>query len=345
MVKRYRGGVLSATQIVANNITTSGFFNLGEAAVFKAANNWPLYGPIVTVNGSNSYTLSGTTPLSISAAGFYTLSISIPATLNVQLWGGGGATGTTSGPSNAGAGGYANGLIRLNSGTNYVLIVGAGAPTTSAATIFPDGGFPFTPSVYNGGGGGGSTRIGLTSQPFGNIANSAPLYNNTSASYYLIAGGGGGSSIYTGPDTTNAAGQGGGLTGTPGGVYYPADGPGTVGGGASQSAGGTGGAAGRMPAGNPGGKYSGGRGYYTGGGGGYYGGGGGGGYYSQSGGGSGYIDAGNVTNGAFAVSTTGPTAYICPNPTGTKPTNAGNGGTLALPNGNDGAAVLTWAGY
>jgi hypothetical protein len=41
MVKRYYGGVISATQVVANAISASGFFNTSQQMQAKQSGNWP----------------------------------------------------------------------------------------------------------------------------------------------------------------------------------------------------------------------------------------------------------------------------------------------------------------
>ena len=42
MVKRYYGGVISATQAVANNITASGLFSATQQMQAIQSGNWPL---------------------------------------------------------------------------------------------------------------------------------------------------------------------------------------------------------------------------------------------------------------------------------------------------------------
>ena len=45
MVKRYYGGIISATQAVANATSASGFFNTTQQMQAKAAGNWPMPSP------------------------------------------------------------------------------------------------------------------------------------------------------------------------------------------------------------------------------------------------------------------------------------------------------------
>ena len=42
MVKRYYGGIISATQAVANSASASGFFNTNQQMQAKQSGNWPL---------------------------------------------------------------------------------------------------------------------------------------------------------------------------------------------------------------------------------------------------------------------------------------------------------------
>lgn len=340
MRTRSNYGIIGATQTIALS-STGGVYSADDQRIAKSAGNWPMIYPVLTINGTptNIGTLSPSFQLSKTTNGFYTLSSNITSSFRIQLWGGGGGTGPASVPGQGGAGGYVEGTITLQGSTPYIFLLGAGGAQAGTSMTFPDGGYG-SGSASIGGAGGGSSRFGLQ----GSITNSAASYNNSSATYFLIAGGGGGSTNWAAASTghTVEAGYGGGTTGAGGGAYYSADGVGTLGGGATQSAGGTAGGAGRQPAGTAGGKYAGGNGYGCGGGGGYYGGGGAGGYYSQSGGGSGYLDSGNISSGTFYTASTGASNYVSPDPRSNKPTGAGNGGLLT--SGTDGAIILTWLG-
>ena len=232
--------------------------------------------------------------------GYYKLTWSGDANVRCWVWGGAGGRGNGPGPSFGGAGGGARGTIAATGGAVWTVIVGGGGKGPGANypgdhyvtgnKAFPDGGRV----TYNGGSGGGSSRIAISEIPYANR-------DTTSNVYHLIGGGGGGGIGYTEYAGT-IDGRGGGTDGQPGGGYYPADGA-VYGRGASQSSGGNAGPGGRQPAGNAGSKYNGGNSGNTGGGaggGGYYGGGGAGGYYGTGGGGSGYIHP-SVSNSSFFV--------------------------------------------
>ena len=60
MVKRYYGGIISATQAVSNAISASGFFSTSQQIQAKQAGNWPAYiAPAAQLAGI-TYTVTGT---------------------------------------------------------------------------------------------------------------------------------------------------------------------------------------------------------------------------------------------------------------------------------------------
>lgn len=240
------------------------------------------------------------------------------------VWGGGGGSSGAPGPGGGAAGGGVRGEFDAPTSSTFTCFVGSGGPSGPG---FPDGGS--CTSVYFNAPGGGSSRIGHTSE--GTIPHTGPGptgHNFPSRVYFLIGGGGGGGSDYLTGGTFE--GYGGYPAGKRGGAYYPSD-PGADGRGGTQTAGGAGGPAGRRPAGNAGSKYQGGSSGTNGGGGGgggYYGGGGAGGYYAQGGGGSSYIHP-DVSNSASFDTTPGVDTFAVavndPGNPGLKGTNKGNG--------------------
>ena len=285
--------------------------------------------PTATVNSTFYANFGAGTDITITNYGFYTFSVSSNCTVKVKLWGagGGGATGSNY-LTRGGAGGYTQGNIALQSGVNYVFLVGRGGVFNSTYTnAFPDGGATYP--GYTSGSGGGSTRFGAVG-----ITNNSTSYNASTAVYHLIAGGGAGGTDYGQSGTYG--GWGGGTNGQSGGKYYPnGESLTTCGGGGTQSSGGSGGGSGREGAGNAGSKYAGGNGHGSGGGGGYYGGGAAGGYYAQGGGGSGYISS-SVVGGSFATANSS-NYYTAP---ASPPGGAGLGN--ASSSGADGAIVISF---
>ena len=79
MVKRYYGGVISATQISPNITAASGFYNTNQQMQAKQANNWPYPAGVAVFSISPAYTGKSTWdlavdgPLNISATGTYTI--------------------------------------------------------------------------------------------------------------------------------------------------------------------------------------------------------------------------------------------------------------------------------
>jgi hypothetical protein len=290
--------------------------------------------PSALINGVGVFLDSAYTQIT---NGFYTFVPEYDMTLFMDMWGAGGGGGYGGHTTRlGGAGGEAYGEINVTAGTEYVFLVGAGGyygnhPNTTVMR-FPDGGGSYSTGNTLGAGGGGSTRFGEQNQSDFTITNSAADYNNTNAVYYMIAGGGGGGCEYG--TSGSQGGYGGGLNGRDGLSYYSSDGANAVGRGGSQTGGGAAGYGGRVGSvAQAGDKYRGGYGA-SGGGGGYFGGGGSDGYYAQAGGGSGFLNSSYVTNGNFATTSDGGTAYYtAPNANSLLPSGGANGGV-----GNGGTA-------
>ena len=257
--------------------------------------------------------------------------------VDVKLWGAGGAGVSGTGGSvsaSGGAGGYAAGTIDVSPGDVLTILVGGGG-FSSGGGGFGGGGNGGTTGGVRSGGGGGFTAI---------RAGTADL---------LIAGGGGGASNHgAGSSGGNGGGVNGGI-GANGNAFT-----GTLAGGGTQTAGGAG-AANDSGSGGAGAPYQGGDGILTsgakggGGGGGRFGGGGGTGsgpganWASSGAGGSGFAAASGVAN-AVILGSASPnplTANVVPPPHAGDPdylSGAGVGG--AFGDGGPGLVVFRWAG-
>ena len=259
------------------------------------------------------------------------------AIFEVQLWGAGGGGGRPGGwayGADGGGGGYTYGkLFNLTSGSNLILQVGQGGPSSSGAPAFGGGG----PNCQGGGDcryggrGGGYTGLFLTSVSHANAI--------------LIAGGGGGGGSSRAQEG-NVGGAGGGECGQDGKspydwktTYRGRAGSGAAAGdiGDSDNQNGAYQAAGPLKGGSTRNNS-----YGGGGGGGYYGGSAGG--YSEQhtmgggGGGSGYI------NYDYCVNWTTETGEYRQPAGGGKPGYPGNGesfGAQAAGNGGAGYARIT----
>ena len=204
----------------------------------------------------------------------------------VKMWGAGGGGGAYGGwrqGSNAGGGGYSQGIIPVTAGETITYRVGQrGYSRWSTNKAYPDGGASSTGGGDNQyvGSGGGSTSIKVLS---------------LSSEFCMFAGGGGGGGSANGY-AFNSGGAGGGLQGQPG-AYTAYNSNGTnFGGGGTQTAGGRGGTGNNSTGGagsfKQGGTHQNSNSYGGGGGGGWYGGGSGaygGSSMGGGGGGSGYI--------------------------------------------------------
>lgn len=261
--------------------------------------------------------------------------------INVLMWGAGGAGADRGGAGNAGAGGsgaFVKGTLAVTPGQVLQVVVG-GRGTYSTTNGTHAGGYGGGGTAYqNAGSGGGYSGIFLTTVSFANAR--------------AIAGGGGGAGYGR---ARNFGGGGGATTGTTGGGLDATHTGGTGGTIAAAGTGGAGtgtttGAVGAQLLGGTGGNAGAGTYGGAGGGGGYYG--GGGGYSSNTGGGGGTWGSGGgggasytsllttVTNTAGTTNTTGGAN----NPPGTGEANyngtAGIGGRGDGSNGSDGLVVI-----
>ena len=284
--------------------------------------------PDTSTAGTNPTQGSGT-------SGEYTVPNSTTS-LNVFVWGAGGAPGAGSGFSpvgNGGGGGFSSGVLAVTPGQVFDIHAGEGG---SFSPLTPDDGAFF---------GGGSSSVGYGGGLSGVFVNNFTWAADAPApSAYIIAGSGGGGG-YMASSAGTEAGQGGGLTGGSGGSVAPGV---SGGGGGSQSAGGAAGS-GPLFSGQAGQRFKGGDSPRGGAGGaGYYGGGGGGGRPDSGGqdgyggGGSAYIGHPQITSGSTSGGgATGPSAGS-PNPNYPSiPYSAGQAGS---PTGQDGFVLLTGCG-
>lgn len=279
------GALTTDTNVAGSFVTPTNAVTLnGDVTISRTNNqNGVLTLANITDGTSVDYTFSDsftTIPTSAFTAGKqYQISVNTNMDLQFVMHGAGGGSG-------GGAGGKLDAIIKINSGTNYTIIVGTvGTENGLVGTLIQGGGGR---SLFEGFSGGGFTGLFETTT----ITTNA-LFNNA----ILVAGGGGGAG-----ENTSGGGEGGGTNGS--------NGNGSGGGvGGTQTAGGQGGQSTEFHSpGENGGQLSGGNGGFDsgtggggGGGGGYYGGGGGIGDVDLApdgrpgGGGSGYI---NQTKGA-----------------------------------------------
>jgi len=145
MVKRYWGGVMSATQVTANSATSSGFFNTSSQAQLKQSGNWigvpgaPTIGAALAT-GNTTATVSFTAPVNNGG----TTITSYTATSSPA-----GGTGTL----NQAGSGTIN-VTGLTEGISYTFtvtatnVLGTGPASTSSNSVTPiDADFIITPSV------------------------------------------------------------------------------------------------------------------------------------------------------------------------------------------------------
>lgn len=253
---------------------------------------------------------STNTTTSITTEGVYTLTVSNTTTVIGKAWGAAG------GGNRAGQGGFTKGVLTLDAGTTYRLVVGRGGMGKRNIS-------PGDPSGNGAGGLCGYTNSGVDGDVVGSGGGYTGLFRTSTisqANALLIAGGGGGGGGQGDIGFGAGGGQGGGLTGGTGSIA----GNGGAGSGGTQSAGGARGENPVVPSyntGSSGSALTGGSGAlntttnYTGGGGGggWYGGGGGGGNNwngGTGGGGSGYFNptyvSSGVTSGAYQKTSTNP---------------------------------------
>ena len=174
-----------------------------------------------TVSGKSTWDLNTDGALNITS-GNYTIIPNSTFTCNVRMWGGGGG-GSAAGGAGAGAG-SSIGIMTLNSGTPYNMIVGTGGNGTGINRAGASGGggtgIQFTGNsvaiIVAGGGGGGAGAVGGAGG--GSSGDQAPYPGGSFGGFggTQSAAGSGGS----GPRRNGAPGSGrnggGGNTNTPG---------------------------------------------------------------------------------------------------------------------------------
>ena len=310
-------------------VSPNGIWNLVDQYVYGRRAVWPvavsnLLSISPSLNGESSW--DGSTPLSFDSTGEYTITPTYDTTVDVKIWGGGGACGyryqdgitSTSQQGPGGGGGYSTARITLRAGFSYVLQIGEGGIRTTASS---------SGATYLAGGIGrpeGGTQGGGYSGIFKSSVSQA-------AALLMAGGGGGGSDTLFG----TAGGAGGGSSG-----QNTSDAGNQGGFGGDQSSGGSPAAFNNTTAGS---ALLGGRGQTArthaslgGGGGGYFG--GGGGNAGGGGGGSGRIgtDA-DVSNGVTATGSSSTPANSSDSDRG----GAGQGGVAGSTSGTDGKIILT----
>ena len=261
MVKRYYGGVISATQAVANVASASGFFNTSQQMQAKQAGNWPLTLPpveylLVAGGGSGGACGNGAGGGGGGAGGYrtatgLTVTAGSPITVTVGAGGSGVSPGTFGTSSVFGAistvGGGRGGA--WDGGSQYASQSGGSGggagygnvnPYSSSTAVAPElgnrGGSGITSGNYPGGGGGGAGAVGGDA-PNNNQggAGGAGLQTSISGTATFYAGGGG-AGVYTGTGGIGGSSIGGtGATNGTGGNGNANTGSGGGGGTASGS--------------------------------------------------------------------------------------------------------------
>jgi hypothetical protein len=272
----------------------------------------------------------GAEPLSFSATGEYTVTPLVDTTIEVKMWGAGGACGyrytdgitSTFNQGPGGGGGYSFARIILRTGSSYIFRIGQGGIRT---TTISDG------ATYLAGG---------IRSPFGGTqgAGYSGIFKAsvTQANALLMAGGGGG-----GADTAWAQGGGAG-GGVAGANVVESTGFNQGGEGGTQFAGGApsafnGATAGSALVGGLGQSAQAGEASLGGGGGGYFG--GGGGNVGGGGGGSGRISTDPDVSDGQTTAGSGPTPANSSDP---DRGGAGQGGVAGATSGADGKILLTY---
>jgi hypothetical protein len=209
---------------------------------------------------SSTFTAAGSTTVTKTAAGSYTLTAPAGVTLFTFTMKGGGGGGGRSGAS-AGGGGTVSGTIAIpfsaTSTTFTVVVGGAGAGSTGTAggtggasgTGCAAGGSGATGSTSGGGGGGGATCIYLVGAPAGTIVAVGGGGGGGAGSTTGTGGAGGGgptsnpgsNTAASGATVSSATGGAGGSTLTAGSFPFAITNTGGAGGAGSVSAGGAGG--------------------------------------------------------------------------------------------------------
>ena len=181
------------------------------------------------IGGKTTWNLDTDGPLVMDTPGMYTVTPQFDMLINIKAWGGGGGAGRLYngyfGYLRGGGGGGASGVVQVNAGASYTLIVGSGGATTAAGTYgFGGNGYAGTEGYQGGAGGGLSglfTGTGITA--------------TSQAAAVLIAsgGGGGGTSAWgsTGPSNYGScwgtAGGGTSVTASPSATAPTATTPGS----------------------------------------------------------------------------------------------------------------------
>jgi hypothetical protein len=209
---------------------------------------------------SSAFTAAGSTTVTKTAAGTYTLTAPAGVTLFTFTMKGAGGGGGRSGAA-GGSGGTVSGTITIprsaTSTTFTVIVGGAGAGSTGAAggnggasgTGCAAGGSGGTATTSGGGGGGAATCIYLSGAPAGTIVAVGGGGGGGAGSSSAAGGAGGGgpttnpgsSTAASGATVSSAAGGAGGSTLTAGAFPFAITNTGGAGGTGSVSAGGTGG--------------------------------------------------------------------------------------------------------
>lgn len=278
-------------------------------------------------------------------------------TVEIKIWGAGGAGGNYSGGDGeyGGPGGYATAVFKIKPGTTLSIVVGAGGlqggdGTPDGVGVPNGGGSRLTDSGYWSGGGGGLCAVFAGSVSYSDVTSASA---GLSSKALIMAGSGGGASYYI---EGGGGGYGGGTTGSAA-INRRSGGTSGAGGGGTATAGGTagdggGGTAGSFLTGGTNSTANSASGVTSGGGGaGWYGGGSGGNDGSGGGGGGGSGMVASVTTSTSLptdVSSVTGNSFITQTGTGlTAPNNsdsdyvAGRGvGGTSSGNGGDGLIVI-----
>jgi len=169
-------------------------------------------------------------------------------TVEIKIWGSGGAGGNYSGGNGefGGPGGYATATFNIKGGTTLSIVVGSGgkAGGTSGGNGVPNGGGSrLTDSGFWSGGGGGLCAVFAGSVSYSDVTSASA---GISSKALIMAGSGGGASYYI---EGGGGGYGGGDSGSAA-INRRSGGTAGAGGGGTATAGGTAGAGGGGTAGS-----------------------------------------------------------------------------------------------
>jgi hypothetical protein len=250
-----------------------------------------------TASSAIGFSTGGTTSVAggyryhtFSTSGSYTFTPSASASVEVIMWGAGGAAGGTGSTTfcYGGGGAYAKSTLSVTAATPYSVAVGGGGQLGTQGCLIGSGGSGGTGfgSLYQGGAG---TAAGTTPcSGTGGGGGGASVFLTNTGTALIVAGGGGGAGGTESAENGTGKGGGGGQNGLAGNASGST-------GGSAGSSGSTNGAAGSMANGDHSGAGGGGGGVA----------GGGGGYasnvdgVSQGGGGGGSSLGTTVTNGNY----------------------------------------------